>query len=34
LGAANLRTFLELARDRAFVRDYIQQAQVVLAQLP
>jgi tetratricopeptide (TPR) repeat protein len=33
-GAASLRTFLELARDRAFVRDYIQQAQAVLDQMP
>lgn len=33
-GAASLETFLELARDRAYVRDYIQQAQAVLAQLP
>jgi tetratricopeptide (TPR) repeat protein len=33
-GAASLRTFLELARDRAYVRDYVQQAQAVLAQLP
>jgi tetratricopeptide (TPR) repeat protein len=34
LGAESLRVFLELARDRAFVRDYIQQAQAVLSQLP
>jgi tetratricopeptide (TPR) repeat protein len=33
-GAASLRIFLELARDRAYVRDYIQQAQAVLDQLP
>jgi tetratricopeptide (TPR) repeat protein len=33
-GSASLRTFLELARDRAYVRDYVQQAQAVLAQLP
>ncbi len=33
-GSASLQTFLELARDRAYVRDYIQQAQAVLAQLP
>lgn len=31
-GSASLRTFLELARDRAFVREYIQQAQEVLSQ--
>jgi hypothetical protein len=32
-GAAHLRSFLGLARDRAFVRDYIHQAELVLAQL-
>lgn len=34
LGSASLRTFLELARDRAYVRDYIQQAEIVLSQMP
>jgi tetratricopeptide (TPR) repeat protein len=33
-GSASLRTFLDLARDRAYVRDYIQQAEVVLSQMP
>jgi tetratricopeptide (TPR) repeat protein len=33
-GAESLQNFLDLARDRAFVRDYVQQAQVVLSQLP
>ncbi len=33
-GAENLRMFLELARDRAYVRDYVIQAQAFLDQLP
>jgi tetratricopeptide (TPR) repeat protein len=33
-GSASLRTFLDLARDRAYVRDYVLQAQAVLDQLP
>ncbi len=32
-GVASLSIFLELARDRAFVRDYVQQAQAVLDQI-
>ncbi len=33
-GAEYLRLFLSLAQDRAYVRDYIQQAQAVLDQMP
>ena len=33
-GTASLQMFLNLARDRAFVRDYVQQAQAVLSQTP